>query len=240
MKARRRGRAVAALVALAALGACGGRPQAAAPEVRDSPAPADPSPSPSPGVERGGGREEPVTIARGSARMASTPLKLADRCASIGLVAPLCPPVVPRTRGRYVASRYLDPGFASFDLSSGGVHEGQPARNRPPAFAHILLEAGTVGRAHPELRAERARPERLTDALLSTRRRRPVFLGARTLAGIEGRLWLMPPYPFGGPHGDHLIFRWGDAGDERVISLHSWIPATEALATLETLVSAAR
>ena len=171
--------------------------------------------------------------------MASTPPRLAERCAAIGLVAQLCPPIVPATRGPYIASRYVDRGFGSFDFSSGGVHEGRPALNRPPAFAHILLEAGTVGRAHPELSGERTAPERLTDALLDARRRRPVFLGARTLGEVEGRLWLMPPYPFGGPHGDHLVFRWGRAADEQVVSLHSWIPAREALATLRTLVAAA-
>jgi hypothetical protein len=45
---------------------------------------------------------------------------------------------------------------------------------------------------------------------------------------------------FGGEMGDHLIFRWNAAGLNYAVSLHSWAPLREAVATLEVVVASAR
>jgi hypothetical protein len=37
--------------------------------------------------------------------------------------------------------------------------------------------------------------------------------------------------------GDHLIFRWRDAGREYAASLHAWEPFQETVETLEAIVA---
>jgi len=79
----------------------------------------------------------------------------------------------------------------------------------------------------------------ISDTLLRPKRAAPIFLGRRDWAGHDGTLVLAPPLIFGGENGDHLIFRWKQAGIDHMVSLHSWAPLGEAVSTLHAVVGSA-
>jgi len=112
-----------------------------------------------------------------------------------------------------------------------------PRRTRPPQYVHITIY-GTRGNleamfpfAWPPTHSQR-----VTDRLLRADRAPPVGLGRRRWGGHNGTLILAPPLVFGGENGDHLIFRWNAGGIDRVVSLHSWSPLREAIATLRSII----
>jgi hypothetical protein len=51
-----------------------------------------------------------------------------------------------------------------------------------------------------------------------------------------GVLVLAPSYPLGGMLGDHLIFYWKSGGVDYMVTLHSWEPFLQTVATLRALV----
>ena len=116
-----------------------------------------------------------------------------------------------------------------------------PSRTRPPQYVHIIIYASREmltkklpfswpqGRAHP-----------VKNTLLNPKRTHPISLGWRHWAGHTGQLVLAPPLIFGGEMGDHLIFRWSAARVNYAVSLHSWAPLREAVATLKAVVGSAR
>jgi hypothetical protein len=81
------------------------------------------------------------------------------------------------------------------------------------------------------------RPQPLTDGLLNPKRTRPIQLGWVQWAGHHGQLVLAPPLNFGGVVGDHLIFRFTARGINYAVTLHSWAPLAQALATLRDVVA---
>jgi len=126
------------------------------------------------------------------------------------------------------------PGIPGKRLGSG--------RTRPPQYVHIIiyavrgpLEQKLFPFAWPHDQAQAIRND-----LLRPKRRRPISLGSVRWAGHDGQLVLAPPLLFGGEVGDHLIFRWKAAGIEHAVSLHSWAPFKEAVATLKAVVASAR
>jgi hypothetical protein len=53
----------------------------------------------------------------------------------------------------------------------------------------------------------------------------------------KGVVALAPPYnTVSSIHGDHIIFRWKQAGTDYVLSLHAWEPFSECFATLRAMV----
>jgi hypothetical protein len=114
-------------------------------------------------------------------------------------------------------------------------------RTRPPKYVHIIVSAtrGTLAPSFPF-----AWPAGLAvgirDSLLRQRRAKPVLLGSPVWSGRRGTLVLAPPLAFGGENGDHLIFRWKRAGLDYTVSMHSWAPLREAVATLRAVVVSAR
>jgi hypothetical protein len=113
-------------------------------------------------------------------------------------------------------------------------------RTRPPQYVHIIVYAarGSLAVKFPFTWPHGPAPA-ISDSLLRASRKGPIFLGRRDWAGHRGTLILSPPLIFGGENGDHLIFRWHQAGVDHTVSLHSWAPLTEAVATLEAVVRSA-
>jgi hypothetical protein len=56
-------------------------------------------------------------------------------------------------------------------------------------------------------------------------------------SGRRGTLLRAAPYPRGGIHGDHLVFRWREGRREYAVSLHAWKPLRETVATLDAIVT---
>ena len=102
---------------------------------------------------------------------------------------------------------------------------------------------------HLELTGTRTRPTRVLpfpwprgagirprDGLVRALGNRPVGLGSVTWAGKHGSLALAPPFPTGGSQGNHLIFRWREAGATYFLGLHAWEPFLETVSTLRRIV----
>ena len=67
-------------------------------------------------------------------------------------------------------------------------------------------------------------------------RKRAIAFGTVRWGGRNGRLYLAPPYLYGGMMGNHLIFRWREGGRSYALGLHAWEPLREAAATLRAIV----
>jgi hypothetical protein len=64
-----------------------------------------------------------------------------------------------------------------------------------------------------------------------------LLLAHPTWGGRRGSLILVPPYPLGGIHGDHLMFLWSESETDLAVSIHAWPPLDEAEATLRAIVA---
>ena len=126
-----------------------------------------------------------------------------------------------------------------FNMEHGGENPRNPEANRPPAMAHIVVAAGAVRRLAP-IWALGTRRGTFTDGLVWRRRAHLVRFGAVRWAGRKGWLELAPPHARGGMLGNHLIFRWGRRGDEKLVSLHAWEPLSETVAVLRRVVESTR
>ena len=80
---------------------------------------------------------------------------------------------------------------------------------------------------------------RIRDSLLRPGRAEPILLGSPVWSSRRGTLILAPPLISGGENGDHLIFRWSRGGVDHMVSMHSWAPLREAVATLRAVVRSA-
>ncbi len=113
------------------------------------------------------------------------------------------------------------------------------ARLRPPWFVHVLLYASRVGNPFPFALPQGHAPA-ISDALLNPKRTQPIFLGRLRWSGKYGQLVLAPAYPRGGEAGDHLIFSFSAGGVSYAITLHSWAPLLQTVATLKRIVASTR
>jgi hypothetical protein len=166
------------------------------------------------------------------------PAKAWARCNAGPPLKAACPKVLPKTKGPYLVESFGKPGgrFGVLEMISGAPRD-DPSANAPPAFAHVVLEAGG-----PRFLIDFggiAATASLTDSLLQQPRSGAVLIGKRKWGGREGRLLLAEPFPGGGAHGDHLVFQWRRHGVIHRISLHAWVPAKKSEKTLETIVSSA-
>jgi hypothetical protein len=125
------------------------------------------------------------------------------------------------------------PGMPGKRLGSG--------RTRPPQYVHIVIYAarGPLEKKLFPFAWPHGQAQAIGNGLLRPKRRQPISLGSVRWAGLDGELVLAPPLLFGGEVGDHLIFHWKAAGIEHAVSLHSWAPLREAVATLKAVVASA-
>jgi hypothetical protein len=144
-------------------------------------------------------------------------------CRSSPRVRPICPRLVPEApyeqQPEVYVAELLRAGRRfpeAFNLSWGAENPTRPERNRPPRLSHVVVVAGAAGRT---LQGVEARGLRRAD------------WGDR-----RGTLLLAAPYPRGGLHGDHLVFRWREGEREYAVSLHTWKPRPETVETLEAIV----
>ena len=113
-------------------------------------------------------------------------------------------------------------------------------RTRPPQYVHIIIYAarGSLASRFPFTWPD-GPARRLRDSLLRPKRTRPILLGSRDWSDDHGTLVLAPPLIFGGENGDHLVFRWKRGGVDHMVSMHSWAPLRQAVATLKAVVVSA-
>jgi hypothetical protein len=165
--------------------------------------------------------------------------KRVKHCRTAAKLAAICPRLVPGVRAPYLSLVRTDllgsRPLAMFNLERGGEWPQHPERNRPPAMAHLVFARGHVRGLAP-IWSLGVRRSRLRDGVMPERRSHLLRFGTRTWAGKKGWLELAPSYLRGGMLGNHLNFRWGPRGDERLVSMHAWEPLTEAEATLRRIV----
>jgi hypothetical protein len=112
-------------------------------------------------------------------------------------------------------------------------------RTRPPGYVHVLIYASPdpLGHNVVPFAWPQGSAQPVTDALLNPKRQLPISLGWVRWADHYGQLVLAPPLAFGGMAGDHVIFRFSASGANYAVTVHSWAPLREAVATLRTVVA---
>jgi hypothetical protein len=180
------------------------------------------------------------------AALVSTPPSVLRRCRSQALLAPVCPRRLPRA-SNYSARRIDRDGLAlkTFDIESG-VPYADPAKNAPPSFVHVVIEAGTLRDSLGSFAfPTKGMPAAPVDGLTRSKERdrlvnrvpAAVFLGRVTWGDATGIVALAPPYKaVSSIHGDHVMFRWRRGGTEYILSLHAWEPFSECFRTLRAMV----
>jgi hypothetical protein len=148
----------------------------------------------------------------------------------------ICPARIPAGPTNYVSvlvePRWRSSHGQSDDLLSveWGAPHPDPARNRPPAFAHLELSAGDLGLdGHVD-----AGPVAARDGMMAGREGEAaapvVMLESSNWRGHGGRLVL------GDCFGNHLCYRWRQGAAILQVDLHGWEPFTESVATLRQVV----
>lgn len=163
--------------------------------------------------------------------MATPPAVLA-RCRLDRRLQPACPLRIPRIPGWDTYPRVVE---GVFGIQRGGEIPGKPELMRPPRILHVEV-AVDPDRFVP-FRWPAAGAVVPRDGLVREERQKPVLLGAVTWAGRKGSVALAPGYPVGGSQGNHVMFRWREAGETFVVGMHAWEPFTEAYATLRRIVA---
>jgi hypothetical protein len=152
----------------------------------------------------------------------------------------ICPTRIPVGPTNYVSvlfePRWRSSHGRSDDLLSveWGAPRPDPARNRPPAFAHLELSAGDLGLAgHVD-----AGPVAARDGMMAGREGEAaapvVRLESANWRGHGGSLLL------GDCFGNHLCYRWREGDAILQVDVHGWEPFTETVATLRQVVRSIR
>jgi hypothetical protein len=164
------------------------------------------------------------------------PEELARACRSAAGGRLPCPRLVPET-GKPYRSEVFSPlkEHTVFFIEWSGPYPGIVRKNRPPRFAHLVVQAGDL---------EAVLEFRLPDPHLdiapldepSAQRQEALLFGRREWGSRQGILVLAPPFPQGGIEGDHLMFVWNQEGIDYSVSLHAWVPVEQTETTLEAVV----
>jgi hypothetical protein len=187
-----------------------------------APEPLAPLPPPSPEVE--------------SVPMMPIPPKAGELCRSTAGGVLGCPELVPRTETapRFKAFKpFRD--HAVFFAEWSGPYPGIVRRNRPPRFAHLVVQAGDLERGLA-FAIPAAGSMQGSGGVVARRRSEAISYGQRSWGGKQGLLVLAPSFPHGGIDGDHLMLIWESNGIDHSVSLHAWLPLVEAEATLRKVV----
>jgi hypothetical protein len=162
------------------------------------------------------------------------PPRALEKCRSGEPLKPVCPIKVPRIKpGTFHFSTAPKADWPIFSAEWGAPTPGISQRNAPPRFAHLVVHGPRRSMFPFELPSE-LHPG---SSGIKDKRRHALLLDSPTWADREGMLVLAPTYPFGGIDGDHLIFRWEEAGENYAVSLHAWRPLSEPIATLRAVVA---
>ncbi|MDQ3954065.1 MAG: hypothetical protein M3285_00750 [Actinomycetota bacterium] len=167
------------------------------------------------------------------------PIKVKGLCIKGPPLERVCPRLAPAVKQShpYLVDSFGKPGgrFQIVDMAAGAPRDDF-ARNSPPGVVHVVLETGDPSRLI-ELTPTNPDPIPLATALASPRP------GAVTVdvrkQGWKEKLILAAPFPGGGAHGDHLVYRRTIKGIERRISLHLWAPLREPVQVLKAMVRSA-
>ncbi len=138
----------------------------------------------------------------------------------------------------------------TFTVQAGTSH-GDPRKDRPPGFVHVVVQGGDLSDAFETFTYRRSRPVELTDGLmlspererlarlgLSGRTPQGLYLGAVTWGSRTGDLVLAPSFEYSDSiHADHVLFVWTDRGRGYAVSLHAWEPFLQAVSALRRMVA---
>lgn len=127
--------------------------------------------------------------------MRPIPSRALARCLATPPVDVACPRAVPEPDAPYRSQTIEAPdgSAAAFDLAAGGPYPGLRRRNRPPRFAHIVVEASTRRLAWEF----DTRPADLGTPP-SRRRGEGLLLGRRSWTVTPGGSSWPPPFPWAG------------------------------------------
>jgi hypothetical protein len=148
----------------------------------------------------------------------------------------ICPTLIPAGPTNYVSvlfePRWRSSQGQSADLLSveWGAPRPDPARNRPPAFAHLEMAAGDISLAGHVGGAALLPRNGMMAGRESEGAPPAVRLASSNWGGRGGSLVL------GDCFGNHLCYRWRQAGANYQVDLHGWEPFTETVATLRQIV----
>jgi hypothetical protein len=166
----------------------------------------------------------------------TTPAEWLTRACKSLRTRSICPTRIPAAPTNYVSvlfePRWRSSHGRSDDLLSveWDAPYPNPARNRPPAFAHLELTAGEISLgghvdAGPVVPRNGMMAGRESEAAAPA-----VRLASSNWRGRGGNLLL------GDCFGNHLCYRWRQAGATLQVDLHGWEPFTETVATLRQIV----
>jgi hypothetical protein len=148
----------------------------------------------------------------------------------------ICPTLIPAGPTNYVSvifePRWRPSRGRSDDLLSveWGAPRPDPARNRLPAFAHLELAAGDISLAGHVPGGAVAPRNGMMAGREGEAAAPAVRLASSNWRGRRGSLIL------GDCFGNHLCYRWRQAGTTLQVDLHGWEPFTETVATLRQIV----
>jgi hypothetical protein len=169
-------------------------------------------------------------------------------CRALPLIRPACPrripEAVPYTAREIVRSPQGT--FETFELAHGAEY-GNPAKDRPPRFLHVVIEAGDLGEAFDTFDYPKSGTAiKPRDGLLTSAVRRKLegehvpyalFIRDARWGGKSGTIVLVPSFDFvDSLHAGHLVFRWREHGNDFVVSLHAWEPFSQTFAALRAIV----
>ncbi|MDQ4145802.1 MAG: hypothetical protein M3198_19055 [Actinomycetota bacterium] len=183
-------------------------------------------------------KDEPrIVDVPGGAKLMALPDKASALCDKGPPLSRACPELVPVVhRVSYIVDSFGRPGgrFQVLELAAGAPSAKDLAHNSPPRVAHVVIETG-----RPQFLIDLGPPSAGTvplESVLGEHLNAPQTVSLDKAWGWKEKLVLAPSFPFGGAHGDHLMYRWEQGGIEHVVSLHAWAPAGEAVRTLHAIV----
>jgi hypothetical protein len=180
----------------------------------------------------------------GSLPLEPTSAKARRTCLTIAVMRAVCPRRVPLVSGEPLAvvAGCLDSAGALVPLTSDrcrtaawSVMGRSPI---PPFIGHVVISASFDD---PQCDyPHETRGHVADDALLIPGRRQAVLFGNVRWYRQSGELVLAPPYfAGGGAVGDHLEFCFRADGIYYAITIHSWSPLAQVVATLKEWVGSA-
>lgn len=177
-----------------------------------------------------------------------TPSEIIQVCRRERFIADMCPTRLPKAIGyvAFVLRRSAAGEFITISVSHAD-ESGDPRRDAPPRFAHVVVESGDLKQAFETFDYPQGGvPARIRNGLLRSRERehasnphapRALWLGRVRWGGKSGTLVLVPSFKYvDSVHASHLIFRWQEGSINRDVSLHAWEPFLQSVKTLRAVV----